>query len=257
LAQNPSLAPLSALANPPYNRLVAYPSGDTNEVEVRIRQLHQLEITSLDFQGRLKTDRLSVLGKGVVGIVVMGVRGNRRIAVKIRRVDARRASLIHEAEHLKSANSIGVGPKCLGGTADVLAMEFIEGLSLPLWLESLKGKGRRARVRHVVRPLLEQCVRMDAYGLDHGELSRAHKNVIVSNNDSARILDFESASVMRRPSNFTSLTQYLFLGGSIAKKMVRVLGPVNRDELLRCLRDYKAGGWKDAFEETTKVLGLK
>jgi len=257
LAQNPSLAPLSSLANPPYNRLVAYPSGDPDEVEARIRQLHQLEITALDFQGRLKTDRLSILGKGVVGIVVMGLRGNRRVAVKIRRVDARRASLTHEAEHLKSANSIGVGPKCLGGTADVLAMEFIEGLSLPLWLESLKGKGRRARVRHVVKPLLEQCVRMDAYGLDHGELSRAHKNVIVSNDNHARILDFESASVMRRPSNFTSLTQYLFLGGSIAKKMIRVLGPVNRDELLKCLRHYKAGGWKGAFEETNKVLGLQ
>jgi putative serine/threonine protein kinase len=256
LAQNPSLAPLSSLANPPYNRLVAYPSGDPDEVESRIRQLHQLEITALDFQGRLKTDRLSVLGKGVVGIVVIGVKGDQRIAVKIRRVDARRASLIHEAELLKSANSLDVGPKCVGGTADVLAMEFVEGLSLPLWLGSLKGRGRRARVRSVVKPLLEQCVRMDTYGLDHGELSRAHKNVIVSNDAGATILDFESASLMRRPSNFTSLTQYLFLGGTIAKKMLRVLGPVDRHELLRCLRDYKAGGWKDAFEETTKVLGL-
>jgi putative serine/threonine protein kinase len=256
VAQNPSLAPLSSLAKPPYNRLVAYPTGDPDQVESRIRQLHQLEITALDFQGRLKTDRLSVLGKGVVGIVVIGVKDNQRIAVKIRRVDARRPSLIHEAELLKSANSLNVGPECLGGTADVLAMEFVEGLSLPLWLASLNGRGRRARVRSVVKPLLEQCVRMDAYGLDHGELSRAHKNVIVSNNDGATILDFESASLMRRPSNFTSLAQYLFLGGSIAKKMVRVLGPVDKGGLLKCLRDYKSGGWKDAFEATTKVLGL-
>jgi putative serine/threonine protein kinase len=97
---------------------------------------------------------------------------------------------------------------------------------------------------------------MDAYGLDHGELSRAHKNVIVSNTDGATILDFESASLVRRPSNFTSLTQYLFLGGGIAKKMVRVLGPVDKGGLLKCLRDYKSGGWKDAFEASTKVLGL-
>ena len=256
MAENPSLAPLSSLANPPFNRLVAYPSGDPDEVESRIRQLHQLEITALDFQGPLKIDRLSVLGKGVVGIVVIGVKGNRRIAVKIRRVDARRASLIHEAELLMSANSLKVGPECLGGTADVLAMEFIEGLSLPLWLESLTGRGRKARVGSVVKPLLEECFRMDTYGLDHGELSRAHKNVIVSNDDGARILDFESASLVRRPSNFTSLTQYLFLGGSIAKKMAKVLGPVDRDELLKCLRDYKAGGWKAAFEEATKILGL-
>ncbi|TMI22599.1 serine/threonine protein kinase [Candidatus Bathyarchaeota archaeon] len=256
MAQTSSLAPLSYLGNPPYNRLVAYPSGDPDEVESRIRQLEQLEITGLDFQGRLKTDRLSILGKGVVGIVVIGLRGNRRIAVKIRRVDARRPSLIQEAELLKIANSQNVGPECLGGTADVLAMELVEGLSLPSWLESLKGRGRRTRVRSVVKPLLEQCLRMDAYGLDHGELSRAHKNVIISNDDIPRILDFESASLMRRPSNFTSLAQYLFLGGSIAKKMIRVLGPVDREELLKCLRDYKAGGWKDAFKATTEVLGL-
>jgi putative serine/threonine protein kinase len=256
MAQNPSLTPLSSLAKPPYNRLIAYPSGDPNEVESRIRQLHQLEITALDFQGRLKTDRLSILGKGVVGIVVIGVKDNQRIAVKIRRVDARRPSLVHEAELLKSANSLNVGPECLGGTADVLAMELVEGLSLPLWLGSLKGRGRRARVRGVVKPLLEQCVRMDAYGLDHGELSRAHKNVIVSNTDGATILDFESASLVRRPSNFTSLTQYLFLGGSVARKMVRALGPVDKGGLLKCLRDYKSGGWKDAFEASTKVLGL-
>ena len=256
MAQNPSLAPLSSLAKPPYNRLVAYPSGDADEVESRIQQLKQLKITGLDFQGRLKTDRLSILGKGVVGIVVIGMRGNRRIAVKIRRVDARRPSLTHEAELLKIANSQNVGPKCLGGTADVLAMELVEGLSLPLWLDSLKDRGRRARVRRVAKTLLEQCLRMDAYGLDHGELSRAHKNVIISMDDVPRILDFESASLMRRPSNLTSLAQYLFIGGSIAKKMVRVLGSVDKAELLTCLRDYKAGGWKDAFEATTKVLGL-
>ena len=256
MAQNPSVAPLSSLAKPPYNRLVAYPTGNGEEVESRIRQLQQLEITAIDFQGPLKTDHLSVLGKGVVGIVVIGIMGNRRVAVKIRRIDARRANLIHEAELLKTANSLGVGPECLGGTADVLAMELVEGLSLPSWLESLKGRGRRARVRNVVRTLLEQCLRMDAYGLDHGEISRAPKNVIVARDDRPRILDFESASLMRRPSNFTSLTQYLFLGGSISKKIARVLGPVNRDELLKCLRDYKAGGWKDAFEATAKVLSL-
>ena len=159
MAQNPSLAPLSSLAKPPYNRLVAYPSGDADEVQSRLRQLEQLNITGLDFRGQLKTDRLSILGKGVVGIVVIGVRRNRRIAIKIRRVDARRPSLIHEAELLKIANSQNVGPECLGGTADILAMELVEGLSLPLWLDSLKGRGRRARVRRVVRPLLEQCLR--------------------------------------------------------------------------------------------------
>jgi putative serine/threonine protein kinase len=236
--------------------MVAYPSGNLEEVESRILQLEQLDVIGLDFRGRLKTDHLSVLGKGVVGIVIAGVRKSGPIALKIRRVDARRPSLTHEAELLKTANSLGIGPECLGGTPDVLAMELVEGLSLPLWLKSLKGRGRKARVSGVAKQLLEQCLRLDAFGLDHGELSRAHKNVIVSNNDIPMILDFESASLTRRPSNFTSLAQYLFLGGSIAAKTTRVLGPVDKDKLLDHLRDYKRGGWKDAFEATVKVIGL-
>ena len=256
MAQTPPLVPLSALSKPPYNHIVAYPSGEEAEVASRVRQLEQLNVTALLFEGRLRTDRLSVLGKGVVGMVVIGHKDGQRVAVKIRRVDARRPSLTPEAEHLKLANSFGVGPICLGGTSDVLAMELVEGLSLPSWLESLKGRGRRARVRHAVRILLEQCVKMDAYGLDHGELSRAPKNVIISSDDNPRILDFESASLMRRPRNFTSLTQYLFLGGNIAKKMARILGPVDKKELLSCMRDYKSGGWRDAFEAASKIVGI-
>src|SRR5260370_18688912 len=97
---------------------------------------------------------------------------------------------------------------------------------------------------------------MDSSGLDDGELSRGHKNVIISNDDIPKILDFESASLMRRPSNFTSLAQYLFIGGGIAKKMARVLGPVDKAELLKCQRDYKAGGRKGSFEAATKGLGM-
>jgi hypothetical protein len=48
----------------------------------------------------------------------------------------------------------------------------------------------------------------------------------------------------------------MFLGGSIAKRVSRILGPPDRNELLRCLRDYKAGGWKDAFEAMVKVVGI-
>ncbi len=218
--------------------------------------MQHLGITQLDFHGRLKADNLSVLGKGVVGMVVSGTLEDRRVAVKLRRVDARRPSLLPEAELLKKANSLSVGPECLGATPDVLAMQFVEGLSLPLWLGALKGRGRKARVKVVVRDLLDQCVKMDAYGLDHGELSRAHKNVVVPTDAAPKIVDFESASVMRRPRNFTSLAQYFFLGGSIAKRMLRILGPVDKDELLHCLRDYKTGGWRDAFDATSKVVGL-
>ena len=248
------LVSLEDLVKKPYRDLLAYPNPRDEFVESRIRQLKSLGIEGLEFEGPLKMGKLSVLGKGVVGIVFRGIAEDGHVAVKIRRTDSRRRSMIHEAEMMRAANEAGIGPKCLGSSDDVLEMQFLEGQRLPVWISSLKGRGRKARVKGTVKALLEQCVRLDAYGLDHGELSRAHKNVLVSNGDHPWILDYESASLMRKVNNFTSLAQYILLSGRFSRKVIRILGPVNRDELVKYLRMYKSGMTNDAFESTLKLL---
>jgi len=250
------LVPLEDLARNPYRELLAYPNPSNESVESRIRQLKNLGIDRLEFKGPLKIGKLSVLGKGVVGLVITGIADGRRVAVKIRRVDSRRRSMIHEAEMMRAANKAGIGPECIGSSEDVLEMQFLEGQRLPLWISSLKGRGRKARVKATIKALLEQCVRLDAYALDHGVLSRADKNVLVSTEDHPWILDYESASLMRRVNNFTSLAQYILLSGRFSRKVIRILGPVDRDELVKCLRLYKSGRTNDAFESTLKMLQL-
>jgi len=81
------LIPLEDLVKNPYRELVAYPSPSDEFVESRIRQLKSLGIEGLEFEGPLRMGKLSVLGKGVVGLVFRGIAGNRRVAVKL--------SLIH------------------------------------------------------------------------------------------------------------------------------------------------------------------
>lgn len=250
------LIPLEDLAKNPYRELLAYPRPSEESVETRIRQLKGLGIEGLKFEGPLKIGKLSVLGKGVVGLVVAGIADGQHVAVKIRRVDSRRGSMLHEGEMMRAANKAGIGPECLGSSEDVLEMQFLDGQRLPLWLSSLKGRGRKARVKSTVKALLQQCAKLDAYGLDHGELSRAHKNVLVSAEDHPWILDYESASLMRRVNNFTSLAQYILLSGRFSRKVTRILGPVDRDELMKYLRLYKAGRTNDAFESTLKLLQI-
>lgn len=248
------LVPLEDLVKKPYRDLLAYPNPSDDSVESRIQQLKSLGIEGLEFEGPLKMGKLSVLGKGVVGLVFRGIVDNRRVAVKVRRTDSRRRSMIHEAVMMRAANKAGIGPECLGSSDDILEMQFLEGQRLPVWISSLKGRGRKARVKSTIKVLLEQCVRLDAYGLDHGELSRAHKNVLISKVDHPWILDYESASLMRRVNNFTSLAQYILLSGRFSRKVIRILGPVNRDELVKYLRMYKSGMTNDAFESTLKLL---
>jgi len=252
----PRIVPVGDIAKEPYRALIAYPKPTVDAVEERIKQLSELGVDQIDFNGPIEMGRLSVLGKGVVGLVFSGLAGGERVAVKIRRVDSRRASMSREAEMMEAANTAGIGPKLLGSTHDVLKMEFVNGQTLPPWISDLKGRGTRARVRATFKMLLEQCARLDAYGLDHGELSRAHKNVLVSAEGRPTILDYESASLMRRVNNFTSIAQYLFLSGRFSRRAIRLLGPVPRDELLTYLRLYKSGKTNDAFEAVVKVLGF-
>jgi len=250
------IVPLEFLTRDPYKALVAYPHPANDAIETRVQQLRDLGITGLKFHGPLKMGKLSVLGKGVVGLVFSGEANSDRVAVKIRRVDSRRTSMGHEAEMLKAANNAGIGPKLLGSSRDVLMMQFVEGQTLTPWIAGLGGRGTRARVRFTFKALFQQCARLDAYGLDHGELSRAHKNVLVSAQGRPWILDFESASLMRRVNNFTSIVQYLFLSGRFARRVLRILGPMDRDQLVNYLRLYKSGKTNDAFDGVLEMLRL-
>src|SRR5207247_11466426 len=135
----PHLVPVENPSQYPYRSLVAYPDPEDSSIESRIRQLTDLGISSLEFQGALRIGRLSILGKGVVGLVFTGYSGGDRVAVKIRRVDSRRKSMGHEAEMMRIANNAGIGPECLGSSQDILKMQFVEGRRLPSWLSSLEG----------------------------------------------------------------------------------------------------------------------
>ncbi len=241
----------------PYATILSYPKADKTALASRIRQLHELGVRELEFVGRLRLGRLSLLGKGVAGMVVIGRNGRERIALKIRRIDSRRDSVRHEASMLKAANSVDVGPAYYGSTSDIISMELVEGESLPEWLGTLVGRGRRSRLRETAGILLQQCLRLDDAGLDHGELSRAHKNVSVSREGGPVILDFESASWDRRPSNVTSITQYFFLGGGFARRAHRILGPTDIGLLKQALRSYKFEKSPDAFCSLLKLLRLQ
>ena len=207
LMQPDGMVPLKRLAEERYGQVICYPKYDIKELKHRLKELRKLGVTAIEFAGEKMAFNTPVLGKGCVGIVVAAQTNRGRVAIKIRRVDADRSGMQHEAEMLRRANSIGVGPLLLDVTKDFLLMSFVEGTLLPQWVEALKGRGTKSRLRRVVRAVLEQCWSLDEGGLDHGELSRAPKHIIVDSNDNPHIVDFETASVTRRVSNVTSISQ--------------------------------------------------
>ena len=251
------MIPLNKLSEEKYVRIICYPKYEPEELTKRLCEMRRLGIKALCFVGDKKIGEVSVLGKGYVGIVVSAYTEKGKAALKIRRTDADRETMKHEAEMLQIANSVNVGPRLLGFTQDLLLMEFIEGLLLPAWIKKIiEERDAVKRVRRVLRDILEQCRRLDEAGLDHGELSKAPKHVIVDRGDKAWILDFETASSMRRASNVTSICQFLFLKGKMAELISGIIGQAPQDNLLLLLKKYKRSPTRENFEKILEAYAL-
>jgi len=254
--QPAEIVSLEQLRDERYANVLCYPRYNRKEAIKRVKELKSLGVKSLEFIGEKTAFNVPVLGKGCVGIVVVALMDDMRVALKIRRVDADRIGMQHEAEMLKTANKVEVGPSLIGISENFLLMEFIEGALLPKWIEKLKGKGTRNRIRQVLRDVLEQCWLLDETGLDHGELSRAPKHIIIGRDNKAYIVDFETASVQRRVSNVTSICQYLFIGSQTAKTIQRKLGKINQETLKTTLKNYKQNRTRENFHKILHVCGL-
>lgn len=247
------LVSLERLCEEPYASIICYPKPSKAELRKRLKELKRLGVSTIEFGGEKHAFNVPVLGKGCVGIVVKAYRNHEKLALKIRRVDADRAGMQGEAEMLKVANSVGVGPRLLGVSHNFLLMQFIEGDLLPLWLEKC---GKKALLKKVLRDILEQCWRLDRAGLDHGELSHAPKHVIINRENTPIMVDFETASLNRKPSNVTSITQFLFISGTVAEKIAKKLGGKDEEAVIEALRRYKADGNRQSFEKLLKVCEL-
>ena len=251
------IIPLKRLREERYCQVLCYPKYDLKEMRKRLKELKKLGVRAVEFTGEKMAFDVPVLGKGCVGVVVAVHTNLGKDALKIRRVDADRAGMRHEAEMLRRANAINVGPRLFKVTENFLLMEFIEGALLPQWVEALKERGARSRIRWVLRAVLEQCYKLDEAGLDHGELSRAPKHIIVDVDDCPHLVDFETASINRRVTNVTSICQFLFIGSQAAKTIKRKLGEVDEKELISALRNYKQERTREGFKKILDVCGLR
>lgn len=251
--KSPVIVPIDQLRKELFASVLCYPKVSEAELQSRLKELLNHGVTAVEFSGKASAFGVPapILGKGYVGIVVIAHLNGQRVALKILRVDADRPDLLHEAQMLSKANSAGVGPKLISASKTFLLTQLIEGDLLPAWLETHKEK---ALVREVLGEVLEQCWRLNEIGLDHGELSKAPKHVIVDGEQQPWIVDFETASDMRKPANVTAICHFLFSSiGEVARTIAETLGERNREEIVKALRQYKKCRTRESFEKVLRV----
>lgn len=251
--KGPLVLSVTRLSEEPYASVICYPRPTNTELKKRLEELQKLGIKTLEFTGEKQAFDIFVFGKGCVGIVVIAYVNGEKAALKIRRVDADRSKMWNEAQMLRKANSVHVGPRALSVSENFLLMQFIDGDLLPKWLEKRKEK---VSIRNVLHEVLEQCWRLDEIGLDHGELSHAPKHIIIDSEDKPFIVDFETASVNRKPSNVTSICQFLFIGGIVAKKLAEKFGENDEETIISVLKCYKKSRSRENFEKILEICRI-
>ena len=237
------------LSQKPFDTILSYPRRlAQKDLDNRIEDLIRMGVTSVSFVGPVGIGRLQVLGKGFAGVVLLAHTSLGDAALKIRRADSPRNTMYQEAILLDTSNRAGVGPKLLAHSDDSVLMERIEGPNISQWLQNLPDQ---KTFKNAIRQILHDCFRLDQAGLDHGELVDASHHVIMS--DRPVIIDFDSASVSRRTSNITSITQCLFVLGRLTKLAAAVHHKPPMQDVIDVLRSYKQNPNNTSF---TRLLGV-
>ncbi|MCS7098091.1 MAG: protein kinase [Candidatus Methanomethyliaceae archaeon] len=224
--------------------VLSYPRFDGKLYLRNIRALKEIGIDVLLSEGRVDIGKFKVVGKGCVGIVLLGILNGEKVAIKVLRSDANRTSLEGEGAILKLVNEAGIGPKLISVKDTVIVMEYIEGEFLPNWLRNEKNS---EKIIKIIREILEQCYKLDVMGIDHGELSNPKEHIIVKN-ERVVIIDFETASLHRKCRNLSSIISYLFFNkenAEILKKIIKWDGEI----LLKLIKEYKS-----SFTAYLKIL---
>lgn len=251
--QNTSFSGEFELDSPELAGLITYPRFAKAAYAQRIHEMKSLGVNSLILgDGNSTINGYSICGKGCVGLVFRARTPDGIVALKVLRTDADRPSMEQESRLHQVANGVGVGPQYLGHTSNMVAMEFIAGSSIIDWVRTTT----REQFRKVARSVLEQCYMLDKAGLDHGELSRLGRHVIVSHQSRPCIVDFESASTGRRTVNVSSAAQSLFLYGSVAAQTSKIRQHINTDKAILAIRKYKNARSRESFDEVIESLAI-
>ena len=225
---------------PPGNRLLealCYPRGPCG---LRLEEARRAGVGGFCYTGNALNP--VILGKGHSSTVLLGVRRGGLVAVKVRRVDSKRESLIGEGRLLEEASRHGAAPKPYYYSRDLIVMEYIPGPHLgglrgtPYWPQG-------------VLEALEAARSLDAAGILHYELRRPWRHILFTSSSRAVVIDFESAG--RGCGSVSKLLGGLapLLGGVVAATRLRgLLRMYNRE----CTRDY----YEEIVGFVRKLLGL-
>ncbi len=184
-------------------------------------------IVKLQLQGISIGDNVRILGKGWSSIVFLAHSTRYgRVAVKARRVDSRRKSLLREGFFAKIASLYRVAPRLYYVDEDFIVTEPVIGPTISTALEDTSS------CHLLVRRILWKAYILDRIGISHNELARPHGHILLDERLEPYIIDYESASLKTRPHNVPQLVAGL-------SRLAPCINITDSERIRMVVREYK------------------
>ncbi len=219
---------------------ICYPSTSSkkcSEIQQQIRSIG-LELSNFVFYK-----------KGTDSIILLNKTNN--IILKIARTDAN-IDLSKEGELLfiimKRYKELRVAPYVYSYSKNLMLMEYVKGRLI----DELVKKRDLKTIRRIICPTLKKAFLLDKLQIDHGELSRLYKHLIISENNEPIFIDFGRGSKYRKTRNLSSVISFFYNLNQKFERETNIENPLKlpkKTDLLYLLKDYKK-----KEEDGTKIL---
>lgn len=189
---------------------------------------------------------MKLLGKGKHGIVYVGQKNGKEVAVKVPLPGSGAFRVLQsEAYWLKKVNDHQIGPRFLSLDEHGLVMELIAGDTFQDWYPVHKGT---VDCKKVFSSVLWQCRTLDIIGVQKEEMHHPVKHILIVQRPKtmrAVLIDFERSRASLRPSNVTQFCQFLVS-----------LGEPHCADWKQIVQEYKHHQTDGAFQNVKKCFSL-
>ncbi|OYT51401.1 MAG: hypothetical protein B6U73_02025 [Desulfurococcales archaeon ex4484_204] len=170
------------------------------------------------------------------------------VAIKVRRADSKRDSLVMECELMRLASP--VAPKPLYCSKDFIVMEYVDGHTLNRYVEMIRSC--REAVTLVLK-VIAVARWLDVIGISHKELSTPERHVIVTPNGRVKVVDYETA-YRGFKCNVCKVVSWLILRKGLLRRFCNYAGGEGIVSYVRRYKDGDVEGYTDLLNTLTKLL---
>lgn len=241
-----------------YPTVLCYPYRGQPSCMHRIDMVRESGIDCVYSFGRTRVGGYSIVGKGHAAVVVLAKhRVYGVVALKIRRMDSKRTSLVDEAKFLEAVHLHGYAPRVHLYTDDFIVRDYVDGPTVKEFLDSVCS---RSAVATLIENLLIAAHTLDKLGIDVDELSRPYKQVALHCGDPTKplFIDLESGRHRIEPSNVTRVVNFVLYGRACSSSIRELLklDSAGVEQLIELARLYRESRYEARRDVVSKIITL-